>query len=122
MYHFCRRRSGLRGLCTGDLWRKADNRNSFVGCSVFLWKVKGEEMDKYIKANDLIRELSEISGELNAQNIGAAIGRVPLSNVINRKVYELALDQLCSVRDQLDRERQLVRELITELGRRYEHN
>lgn len=79
-------------------------------------------MDQYIKANDLIRELSEISGELNAQNIGAAVGRVTTTNVVNRSTYESVLEELCSVRNQLERERQLVRDLITELGRRYEHN
>lgn len=79
-------------------------------------------MARYIDSNHVIRELSEISGELNAKNIGAAIGRVPTAAVVNRSTYESVLEELCYVRNQLERERQLVRDLITELGRRYEHN
>lgn len=78
-------------------------------------------MARNIDADHVIRELSEISGELNAKNIGAAIGRVPTA-AVNRSTYETVLEELCYVRNQLERERQLVRDLITELGRRYEHN
>lgn len=79
-------------------------------------------MARYKDEDLLIRELSEISGELNAQSIGAAVGRVPTANVVERNVFEAVLEELCIVRDQLERERQLVRDLIREQGLRYEHN
>lgn len=78
-------------------------------------------MARYIDADLLIRELSEISGELNAQNIGAAVGRVPTANVVKRNVFEAVLEELCIVRDQLKTEQALVRDLIREQGLRYEH-
>lgn len=79
-------------------------------------------MARYIDADDLILELSENVGELNAHIVGEAIGRVPTAYVISRHTYEAVLEELCYVRNQLERERQLVRDLITELGRRHEYN
>lgn len=79
-------------------------------------------MARYKDEDLLIRELSEISGELNAQSIGAAIGRVPTANVVERNVFEAVLEELCIVRDQLKTEHALVRDLIREQGLRYEHN
>lgn len=79
-------------------------------------------MARYKDEDLLIRELSEISGELNAQSIGAALGRVPTANVVERNVFEAVLEELCIVRDQLKTEHALVRDLIREQGLRYEHN
>lgn len=79
-------------------------------------------MKRYIDADDLIMELSENVGALNAHTVGEAIGRVPTADVVNITVYKAVLEELCLVRDQLETQKRLVRDLITELGRRYEHN
>lgn len=79
-------------------------------------------MARYIDADHVIRELSEISGRLTVSNVGEAIGRVPTADVVNINVYKAVLEELCLVRDQLETQKRLVRDLITELGRRYEHN
>lgn len=79
-------------------------------------------MPRYIDADALLRELSEISGRLTVSNVGEAIGRVPTAGVVNINVYKAVLEELCLVRDQLETQKRLVRGLITELGRLYEHN